>query len=168
MTEKVKDHKSQFPSAPIESEAARWDEESVVPLVESNVCLYKYGGFALHSLIKKYTKTDGHVSHDHDSMLVILKQLTIKQNQLSLVPYGIHQLNEGGLVIMDPLMLPYLRVLIEKVASFINEDQSREFGKHMIEMARSKIESDNDINETFIRCIKNVGMDPLNPINSRI
>ncbi len=122
----------------------------------------------MHSLIKKYTKTDGHVSHDHDSMLVILKQLTIKQNQLSLVPYGIHQLNEGGLVIMDPLMLPYLRVLIEKVASFINEDQSREFGKHMIEMARSKIESDDDINETFIRCIKNVGIDPLNPINSRI
>ena len=30
------------------------DEESTVAMVESNVSLYRYGGFALHSLLQKY------------------------------------------------------------------------------------------------------------------
>ena len=33
----------------------------------------------------------------------------------------------------------------------------------MVEIAGSKTESDSDLNETFIRCIKNDGVDPLNP-----
>ena len=160
MTGKVKEHKSQLP-LPIETN----DCEPAVSIVESNVCLYRYGGFALHSLLQKYQKAaEGcNDSCDHDIMPV-LRQLTIKHDQTSLVPYGIQQLNQGGLVIM----LPYLRALIEKVSSLVNEDQSREFGQHMVEIARSKIESDSDLNETFIHCIKNAGVDPLNPIIPKV
>lgn len=38
----------------------------------------------------------------------------------------------------------------------------------MIEIARSNIESNIDINETFIHCIKNAGVDPLNTIVSTV
>ena len=167
MTGKVKEHKSQLP-LPIETNEAH-DCEPAVSIVESNVCLYRYGGFALHFLLQKYQKVaEGcNDSCDHDIMPV-LRQVTIKHDQTSLVPYGIHQLNQGGLVIMDPFMLPYLRALIEKGSSLVNEDQSCEFGQHMVEIARSKIESDSDLNETFIHCIENAGVDPLNPIIPKV
>ena len=167
MTGKVKEHKSQLP-LPIETNEAH-DCEPGVSVVESNVCLCRYGGFALHSLLQKYQKVaEGcNDSCDHDIMPVS-RQLTIKHDQTSLVPYGIQQLNQGGLVIMDPFMLPFLRALIEKVSSLVNENQSREFGQHIVEIARSKIESDSDLNETFIHCIKNAGVDPLNPIITKV
>ena len=97
-------------------------------------------------------------------MIPVLRQLKIKHHQASLVPYGIQQLNQGGLVIMDPVMLPYLRALIQKVSSLVNENQSREHGQHMIENARSEIENDSDIKDTFICCVTNAGGDPSNPV----
>ncbi len=63
-------------------------------------------------------------THDssHETMTTILQQLKIKDNaQMSMLPTAIHHLNRGGLDIMNPCMLPYLRVIIEKVASLINE-----------------------------------------------
>ncbi len=63
MTGKVKEHKTQMVSTSQASdEAVQHDDshdEPVVSFVESNVSLYQYGGFALHSLPQKYKK-DSH------------------------------------------------------------------------------------------------------------
>lgn len=122
MTRKVKEYKSHLQPSQLQI------EEPAISLVESNVCLYRYGGFALHSLLQKYKATKScHDSHDHE-MKIVLRQLTVKHHQMNLVPYGIQQLNQGGLVIMDPVMLPYLRALIEKISSLVNEDKCHESG----------------------------------------
>ena len=59
------------------------DEESTVAMVESNVSLYRYGGFALHSLLQKY---DGQPCA---KMIPILREMVIKHEQLPSVPIGI-------------------------------------------------------------------------------
>ena len=117
MTEKVKYFKSHLAT----------ETSSHELLVESNVSLYRYGGFALHLLCEKY-KGDS----SKENTMSVLKKLMIKHDQLPFVPYAVQQLNQGGLVTMDSCMLPYLRALLEMVSSLVNEDQSHEYGQHMI------------------------------------
>ncbi len=46
----------------------------------------------------------------HETMTTILQQLKIKDNvQMSMLPTAIHHLNRGGLDIMNPSMLLYLK-----------------------------------------------------------
>ena len=126
MTMKVKDYKHEAGTDMTATATHAYDEEPVTAFVESNVNLYRYAGFALHSLFQKY-KREG----PNDAVVTVLKQLIIKSEQLSMVPYGIQQLNQGGLVIMNPCMLPYLRTLIGKVSSLVNEERCKEFGKRI-------------------------------------
>ena len=98
----------------------------------------------------------------------VLKKLMIKHDQLPFVPYAVQQLNQGGLVTMDSCMLPYLRALLEMVSSLVNEDQSHEYGQHMIAIARSKIEEDKQIYDIFVKCIKAIGVDSMNSVIPQI
>lgn len=56
-------------------------------------------------------------------------------------------------MIVDPNILPYIRMLINTVSSLVNDEQCRDLGQHMIEVARLKIKGDADIHSTFERCI---------------
>lgn len=125
---------------------------------ESNVSLFRYGGFALHSLIQKYRERASSNSADSEArdILCILEVLKIKSEDSNSVPYGIQCLNQGGLVIIDPCLLAYLRLLIDKVLSHINEKQCQEMGQHMIKVARMKIENDTDIRSLFMKCLDNI------------
>ena len=113
MTERVKNYKTDGMGDPGLEEAT--DDEAVSTLVESNVSQYRYGGFALHSLMKKYEKSN---SKDEVNFLQLLQ---VKHNEVSTLPFGIQQLQQGGLKIISPCMLPYLRTVIEKVSSLINK-----------------------------------------------
>ena len=87
--------------------------------------LYRNGGFALHSL----------------------KHLRLKDNQLHElhVPSGIIHLNQGGLEIMTPHMLPFVRGLVENVPSLVNEERCKDLGQQMVEVACKDIESDKEL-----------------------
>ena len=135
------------------------EEETGTTFIESNVSLYRYGGFALHSLLQKYKRATGKASSSDTEVVQLLEQLVIKPEQFSSLPSGIHYLNQGGLVIMNPCMLPYLRALIERVSSLVNEEQCREFGKHMIDAACTEIEKDKKVASTFLESIKHAGID---------
>ena len=69
--------------------------------------------------------------------------MVIKHEQLPSVPNGMQLLNQGSLVIMSPLLLPYLTALVEKVSTLVNEECSHSLVHHMTEVACSAIESDN-------------------------
>ena len=67
MTEKVKDYKINLAVSTTEPQAepmAAAISTSKKRLYESNVNLYRYGGFALHSLLKKYDQQTPTSSHD--------------------------------------------------------------------------------------------------------
>ena len=162
MTEKVMDYKTDDlndSAATCLSVTTNCCDSPETVFVESNVSLYRYGGFALHSLLKKYsTDIQTSCSRDQDIVLV-LKQLKLTDKQISELPDGIWHFNQGGLDIMNPCMLPYLRVVIEKVASLVNEDKCCELGQHMIEVACKELEDDVELSRTFVKCIQNAGVD---------
>ncbi len=84
------------------AETSLLSDEPETVFVESNVSLYRYGGFALHSLLKKH-ESEVRVSSSRDrDIVIILKQLKIKDEQMSQLPKAIHLLNQGGLYIMNP------------------------------------------------------------------
>jgi hypothetical protein len=162
MTEKVKDYKAELASAA--------NEQSSVPpvmstsksiLCESNVNLYRYGGFALHSLFKKYGTSS---SVDKQTMILVLKHLRVRDTQVCELPCAIHYLNEGGLDIMNKCMLPYLRIVIENVRTLINEEKCCQLGTHRIEVACKKLEDNGELFRTLIKCIQEAHVDVMAPV----
>ena len=83
---------------------------------------------------------------------VILNQLKIKSEHLSLLPQAIHHLNPGGLVIIDKCMLPFVRAVVEKVRSLVNEDSRCKLGHCMIQVAKTDIEGDASLFSVFMDC----------------
>lgn len=84
------------------------DDEStdVFRLRESNFSLYRYGGFALHSVLKK------RMSHKSSQSKTRLPSanLTVHENKerWAELPIQIQQLQNGGLEIVTPDLLPFL------------------------------------------------------------
>ena len=74
MTVKVKEYKIGLASI---TEAEATPAATPQQLHESNVCLYRYGGFALHSLLKKYDPTSGADQHVMIKLLRLLKLKTL-------------------------------------------------------------------------------------------
>lgn len=62
-------------------------------LVESNVSLYRYGGFAIHSVLQKYKDRKDTCS---ESITTILRSMIMKSEESASVPTAIHLLNQGG------------------------------------------------------------------------
>lgn len=93
MTEKVKEYKISMCPGP--SQVGDQSETNAI-FTESNVSLYRYGGFALHSLIKKHEKQRESMkqslsitksqSMSTAEILSILKQLKVKENQRNELP----------------------------------------------------------------------------------
>lgn len=65
---------------------------------------------------------------------------------------------------MNPCMLPYLRSLTSKVSSLVNEEQCRQFGRHVIESARTDMENDQTLASTFLECVTQAGLESTSPI----
>ena len=163
LTERVRDYKTHLSSC-----STNDDPPAATTLHESNVNLYRYGGFALHSLLKKYSHHSP-PSDEHTTSLVILRQLNVSDSkEFDKLPSAIHHLNHGGLNIIKPCMLPYLRILIEKVSLLINDDKRDEFGKQMIEIACKELDKDSDIFRTFIKCIQEAHIDVKAPSNALV
>lgn len=75
----------------------------VKSLVESNVSLYRYGRWAIHSLLQKYTERKDTCS---ESISTVLRCMVMKSEESGLLPTAIHLLHQGGLTILSPKMLP--------------------------------------------------------------
>jgi hypothetical protein len=80
MTEKVKEYKLKDK---LIDESVTWppsDDSTYSTFAESNVSLYRYGGFALHSLLKKLLKSNVE-QPNQQNMINILKKLKITEMQ---------------------------------------------------------------------------------------
>ena len=130
MADKVRDTKT---AQALEVAAGTTDEMSHT-LTESNVALYRYGGFALHSMVQKRRC---HVSKETvKSELALLESLKVTKEQYSQIPRAIQQLNRGGLSVPSPTLLPFLRMIVEKTTSLVNDQKCTEHGRHVIKLAK--------------------------------
>lgn len=151
MTSRIKEYKK----SGISADTVDSSLEQPAQLFESNVSLYRYGGFALYSLLQKHKQDAQSQPKVH-----VLEKMRIKHEEVEMLPSGVKLLNQGGLTVVGPKMLPYLRALIDKVSKLVNDEQCCEHGKNMIDVARLAIEDDHNIKKTFINCLTNIGINP--------
>ena len=153
MVETVKNYKLHHSDTEAPSNSSAVDDEStdMFQLRESNVSLYRYGGFALHSMLKKrMSQSKTRVpSAQHGQEWQILQYMKIQKERWAELPIQIQQLQNGGLEMITPDLLPFLRQLVEKVASHVNDHMRQEHGSEMIKVAKKQIEEDKELREVF-------------------
>ena len=102
---------------------------------ESKTSLLRYGGFALHSMIKKRKKEEATALAK--SELKILESLKATLDESDDIPSAIHHLQQGGLHIVTPRIIPLLRAVVDKTASLVNEQSCKDHGKEMLKVAEA-------------------------------
>jgi hypothetical protein len=108
---RVKDYKvADFKQSGVKNSRASSDE-STITLKESDVNLYRYGGFALHSMIQKRTK-DKLIDQCLQTELRFLRHLSLPKEREKELPIPVIELNQGGLHMVTPDLLPFLRQLV--------------------------------------------------------
>ena len=152
MVDRIKDYKlQQTPTATAPSTS----DTSNIKLKESNINLYRYGGFALHSMICKRNKLAEQklpiANELVQTELRSLHSMQISKDRWNELPTTILDLNQGGLRMVVPEMLPFLRKLVEKVAFNVNDDIRQEHGQNLIKLAISKksLENDSELWKSF-------------------
>ena len=123
-------------------------QQSTSQFQESTIALYRYGGFALHSLLKS-------ASHSKFVKEIILK-LCMEKEAWDTLPEPVQYLQQGGLTMIKPDLLPFVRKLVEKVTALTNDTKQREHGKRMIENAIREIENDSELFSSFQLCVTQI------------
>ena len=128
--------------------------ESTITLKENNINLYRYGGFALHSMSEKRKRKLETEPKNYCVRLELrfLENQLIQKEDWDELPTPIKDLKQGGLHVVSPKMLPFLRQLVEKVASKVNDDMRQEYGHQVIKLAKQELESDSELHALFERC----------------
>ena len=80
---------------------------------ENVVTLYRYAGAALHSMIQKRTKLPNNLEDDQE--LKYLYTIKIRKDEYDHLNKQVQSLNFGGLFIISPVMIPFLRALMDDV-----------------------------------------------------
>ena len=142
MAEKVKKYKEDL------AQEEPTTTSSCDKFTESNINLLRYGGFALHSMLAKRQRRGC-----GDCELDLLKTLTVTEDEWDQIPSAIRHLQQGGLDIISPRMLPFLRYVVEKTTSLVNDEKCKEQGRNMLKSAQSELKADLEIVEIFSKQI---------------
>ena len=127
-------------------------EAETVEFHESTVSLYRYAGAALHSMMEKRKK----LSLKHKE-LKLLHAMQIKKEELDVIPSQVQYLTDGGLVIVSPVIIPFIQELMIEINENINSEKLKLHGKNMIKVALEKIEAIDRLKISFKTCITKVG-----------
>ena len=65
------------------------------------------------------------------------------------LPSAIQYLQQGGLDIISPRMLPFLRSVVEKTTSLVNDERARQHGRNTVELAQREIKADATLISLF-------------------
>ena len=140
MVDQVKEYKRSIDTTA--SDKVRSDDTPVATFYESSTSLLRYGGFALPAMIKKRKKEVSTVKSHLKSECQLLESMKAKEDEHEQIPSAIHHLQQGGLTIVSPKMLPLLREVLRKTASLVNETSCKEYGKNMLQVAKTEFTSE--------------------------
>ena len=122
---------------------------------EGIVSIYRYAGSAIHSMISKRMKSS---KVDELEILEIMRCC-----DFSIAPRQIQQLNEGNMCMMNPVLTPFVKLLLDKINLYINRQQLKVQGSKMVEIAKSCIVSNEELITTFIAILdKAISDKPIN------
>ena len=71
------------------------------------------------------------------------------ENEWCELPSAIQYLQQGGLDIISPRMLPFLRSVVEKTTSLVNDERARQHGRNTVEVAQHEIKADATLISLF-------------------
>lgn len=111
------------------------------PFSESTVSLYRYAGFALHSMIevaRKAVISSPTITQSSDE-LELLEALKCKPNEIDDVPIPVKDLGVQRFTIISPSMIPFVRVLLKNIMSCVSEKDLEKHGNELIKVAKSKV-----------------------------
>lgn len=117
MVDRVKEYKHSIDGTASDAVS---DDTPATLFYESKTSLLRYGGFALHSMIKKRKKAAGSTTSANAltrSECQLLESLKSKEDERELISSAIHHLQQGSLTIITPRMLPLLREVLAKNCS---------------------------------------------------
>ena len=129
MSVKVKEFKKDITSetSAVQSTSTSASASGSERFIESNVSLLRYGGFALHSMLLKRERNVSVLAESSTKIEIeLLKSMKVTEEEWDAVPSAIKYLQQGGLDIISPKMLPFLRYVVEKTASLVNDKTCRE------------------------------------------
>ena len=109
---------------------------------EDTDILYRYGGFALHSMIEKRKKKS------NCQQEIKLLHLMSDQNNTDL--------NQGSLTGISTMLLPFLNTLLTEINRNINQSKLKQFGKNMIKVALPIILQNDILKDMFTTCMKEI------------
>ena len=109
---------------------------------EDTDILYRYGGFALHSMIEKRKKKS------NCQQEIKLLHLMSDQNNTDL--------NQGSLTGISTMLLPFLNMLLTEINRNINQSKLKQFGKNMIKVALPIILQNDILKDMFTTCMKEI------------
>lgn len=144
MTEKVKEFKKELSQSMSESaEQLSQSSSSSHKFTESKINLLRYGGFALHSMLLKRVRGVTEINKvDIEKEVELLLSIRVTEKEWDELPPAIQYLQQGGLDIISPRMLPFLRYVVEKTTSLVNDERARQYGRDMIGLAQREINAD--------------------------
>ena len=83
----------------------------------------------------------------------LLKTLTVTKDEWDQIPSAIRHLQQGGLDIISPQRFPFLRYVVEKTTSLVNDEKCKEQGRNMLKSAQSELKADLEMVELFSKQI---------------
>ena len=109
---------------------------------EDDVALYCLSGAAMHSMLKLRAKKT-------DPVKAVLEMLRIKDKKSTDLPVGIQLLDRGHLILINPIMLPYVKMVLHIVTQLVNDHTCENYGSHMIEVCKSHVERNSVLKVIF-------------------
>lgn len=79
---------------------------------------------------------------DIEKEVELLLSIRVTEKEWDELPPAIQYLQQGGLDIISPRMLPFLRYVVEKTTSLVNDERARQYGRDMIGLAQREINAD--------------------------
>ena len=109
---------------------------------ESKINLLRYGEFALHSMLLKSASGVTEINKvDIEKEVELLMLIRVTEKEWDELPPATQYLQQGSLDIISPRMLPFLRSVVEKTTSLVNDERARQYGRDMIGLAQCEIEA---------------------------
>ena len=78
---------------------------------------------------------------DIEKEVELLMSIRVTEKEWDELPPATQYLQQGSLDIISPRMLPFLRSVVEKTTSLVNDERARQYGRDMIGLAQCEIEA---------------------------
>jgi hypothetical protein len=128
---------------------------------ESTISLFRYSGFALHSMMVNRNRkpATSSKSTENDIEIKILEAMSCKLHELASIPSQIKELDSKNFHIISPKMIPFVQQLVHEVMLNINDQKLQVQGHRLIEVAKAELTKNNELVQSFQTCIYDVQKD---------